>query len=112
MKSNLNELSPTRLAYLRKRVQATQNTIPNSLDSLKSLYERGMSLAWEQEGDIGPVELFESLGTDGAELFINGVKLLEFILSQDPDWDYPTPTHKFTINEDGSVTINEPVDVL
>jgi hypothetical protein len=112
MKSNINELTPTRLAYLRKRVQAAQNTIPDSIDSLKALYERGMALAWAQEGDIGPAELFESLGTEGAELFINGVKLLEFILSQDPDWIYPKPTHKFTLNEDGSVSIHEPIEEL
>lgn len=100
-------LSPARLAYLNKRVRRAQDIIPDSLEAMKLVYSQGMSLVWEQEGDIGPVEVFEMLGTEGASLFAEGVQLLTFILSKDPTWEYPAPTHEFTINEDGTVTIGE-----
>lgn len=104
-----SDLPPARLAYLRKRVRKAQDIIPDSLDALKARYSTGMNLVWSQEADIGPKEIFEELGTDGAALFIDGAALAAFILSKDPDWDYPKPTHKYTINEDGSVSIGDPL---
>lgn len=109
---NIDNLSPTRLMYLKKRVDAAKNTIPDSLESMKAIYERGMMLVWSQEGDIGPREIFELLGTDGKLLFLNGFKLLQFILAEDPNWDYPKPTHEYIINEDGTVTIGDPIILI
>lgn len=106
----MKQLTPLRQLYLKKRVSASQNTIPDSIDALKVLYTRGMQLVWADEGDIGPAEVFESLGTDGAALFMNGMKLLQFILNEDPDWDFPKPTHEYTLNEDGTVTVGDPLE--
>jgi hypothetical protein len=102
-------LPPHRLAYLRRRVRRAQDIIPDSLDSLKSLYSTGMNLIWSQEDDIGPKEIFDELGTEGAALFVDGAAFAGFILSKDPDWKYPVPTHEYTINDDGSVTIGAPI---
>lgn len=108
--SNIPNLSPLRLAYLNKRVRSAEGIIPDSLDALKRAYARGMALVWSQEGGIGPAEVLESLGTDAAALFVEGNKLITFILEADPDWQYPAPTHEFTINEDGSVTLGAPIE--
>lgn len=104
---SIENLSPARLAYLKKRVRAASDIIPDSLDSLKSAYTRGMALIWEVEADVGPDEVIALLGTDAAELFIKGNKLLTFILEEDPTWVPPTPTRQFTLNPDGSVTLGD-----
>lgn len=104
--SNIPNLSPLRLAYLNKRVRTAEAVIPDSLDTMKRAYVRGMNLIWTQEADIGPDEVIEALGTSAASLFAEGARLLAFILAIDPDWSYPTPTRTFTINEDGTVTVD------
>lgn len=102
---SIEALSEARLNYLKRRVRAASDTIPNSLDRLKQTYITGMSLIWSAEGDVGPDEVLEMLGTDASQLFIKGNRLLTFIMEEDPDWIPPLPTREFTINPDGSVTL-------
>jgi hypothetical protein len=106
---SIETLTPSEIEYLKRRVRKAQDIFPNTLDGVKKLYSRGMQLVWDQEGNIGPAEIFESLGTEGGKLFQDGVDLLTFILSKDPGWIYSAPTHEYTINPDGSVTIGLPL---
>lgn len=101
----MSNLTDTEQAYLQKRARKAQDIYVDSLDTLKAAYTNGMRLVWEQEGNIGPAEVFEQLGTEGGKLFTDGEALLTFILAYDPTWDYPKPTHEYTIAEDGTVTV-------
>lgn len=103
---SIENLSPARRKYLDYRTRRVLDIIPLTLDSMKTLYYQSMSLVWDQEADVGPAEVLENAGTEAAELFSGGASLLNFILQHDPDWDnYPVPTHEFTINPDGTVTL-------
>lgn len=92
-------------SYLRRRVAAVDAFVAEALDQLKSIYSTGMSLVWEQEGPVGPAEIFEELGERGVGIFMEGHALLQFILERDPSWEPPLPTHEYVLNEDGTVTI-------
>lgn len=102
---NVNELSTTRRAYLRQRVRCLQDVIPDALNTLKSVYCRGMMLTWDQEGDVGPVQVFEQLGPEALELLTEGAALLAFIKSKDPDWEPPVVPYELIVAVDGSVTL-------
>lgn len=92
-------------SYLRRRVAAVDAFVAESLDQLKGIYSTGMSLVWEQEGPVGPAEIFEELGERGVEIFMEGHALLQFILERDPSWVHPLPTYDYTLNEDGTVDV-------
>jgi hypothetical protein len=91
------------------RASAMRAHLVRTLDLLRDAHRRGMALMWEVEGSTGPQQVFDQFGGQAAELFVHGSALVQFIQGLDPLF-VPSPIpFEFTINEDGTVTVGEPV---
>lgn len=76
---------------------------------LQAAHRRGMALLWEQEADTGPADVLGILGESSAELFQLSAQLVAFIQAIDPDFSPEHIPFAFTIEEDGTVTLGEPI---
>lgn len=74
-------------------------------------YNHIMKTFWKHPR-LTPQQVSDSLGTEAVELFLLGGKLTEMIISITPESasELEVPLYPYTINEDGSVTIPEPIE--
>ena len=68
-----------------------------------------MELFWNHPQGLTPQQVSDSLGTAAASLFILGGQLQQLCNAVKPESCPKLPSHAFTINPDGTVTVlNEP----
>jgi len=78
----------------------------NTLNFLKTRVKISFDLVWNNP-IATPQEIFDSFGTNASKLFQTAGKTIEFIKSFDPSYEPPISNKTYTINEDGTVTIEE-----
>ena len=69
-------------------------------------YKHAFWMVWNNP-DVTPKEMMDALGTRGRDIFIASSDLQAFIKKMEPSFQDMVPSHEYTINEDGTVTIGE-----
>lgn len=82
---------------------STKNMI--ALDMLKRNYEDAFNCLWHNP-NATPQEILDVYGSNAAQLFLVSRDTALFIKSVDPTYEPPVLPKEFTINPDGTVTIN------
>jgi hypothetical protein len=90
--------------------QLIKSTNYNCLLVMKEAAKRTFELFWHADGKT-PQEVADDLGTGAALGFVVHAKLQELIYTLDNSWVPLMPTHVYTPNPDGSVTIGEIIPV-
>ncbi len=72
--------------------------------------KRGIEVIWQNAAGLTPQQCCDSLGTDAARVFRLHGLLTDFIVAvqqlEGLPVDIATPTHAFTLNADGTVTVD------
>ncbi len=87
-----------------KRVLITSK-IQSSFNQVIKDYKEMFDLVWKSS-DLTPQEIFDGFGTDAAQLFLIAGAFKDAVNTVAPDTLTEIPAPSYTINEDGSVSIN------
>ena len=74
------------------------------LDILKANYKDSFACLWNNP-NATPQEILDVYWVNAAQLFITSRDIAIFINSLDPTWEPPVSPNEFTINPDGTVTV-------
>ena len=74
------------------------------LDCFITAYERSFRDFWHSD-IVSPQEICDSLGTNAYQLFQAMEATQNYIKALRPDWVELTPPQVFTVNEDGTISI-------
>jgi hypothetical protein len=75
------------------------------LNNTKESYERVLKMVWESE-EFTPQEIFDYYGEQAYLLFQESDKVWDFIKTYEPDYIPQVNIKHFTINQNGTVTVN------
>lgn len=73
--------------------------------SVKQSYD----MIWKSE-DHTPQEMFDSFGSDAAQLLLASSETQKLIKKLKPDYQYLKSPNSLTINEDGTVVVGDPIE--
>lgn len=92
----------------RNKLEETKSIITNTnvmlLNHMKTLLKNNFDMVWNNP-DLSAQEVLDSFGSDAVTLFSDSYKLQVVIKEIDPSYNVLSPSVKYTINEDGTVTI-------
>lgn len=96
-------------------IQAAQSLIrltKKSFEQMVNTYNEGTKIFWQNPDGVTPAEIATILGEDAAEIFALHYKLSVFISQIKPEAIQESLglIGNFTLNENGSVTIQENTD--
>ena len=77
--------------------------------ALIGTYKDLQQKVWNNPSGLTPQEVFDSLGTNAGELFTLSALLVQTVNSVKPNTLNPAQPYEYTINEDGTVTVGDPV---
>ena len=66
----------------------------------------GFSIIWGNK-NFTAQEIFDAFGTEAKDLFILSSDLQTLLAKANPSFEPMIPPHPYTINQDGTVTVNE-----
>ena len=72
-------------------------------------YSEIKRMMWQNQQGLTPQQAFDALGTNAAELFQLSSVLVQAVNSVKPNTLDPAQPYEFTVNEDGTVTVGDPV---
>ena len=72
-------------------------------------YQGIREIVWQNPQGLTPQQVFDALGTEGAELFQLSSLLVQTVNAAKPDTLDGSQPYNFTVNDDGTVTVGEPV---
>ena len=87
-----------------------QRKVYETYQGLISSYNDIRTAVWENPAGLTPQEVFDALGTDGAELFQLSALLVNTVNSAKPDTLSGDQPYEFTVNPDGSVTVGNKIE--
>lgn len=94
-------------------VQELQNTVlrikQNNLDFWKEMdqtHRRIFNMVWHNK-DFTPKQIIDAFGKDAADLFIFSGDIQNVLAGVNPSYEPCVPTKPYTINQDGTVTVEE-----
>jgi adenine specific DNA methylase Mod len=82
-----------------------------AVENAKVGYKRAFDMLWHTTDDITPQDVCDEFGNNAYKLFENAMKWINLIQQFDPAWVYPPAPYEFTVNEDGTVTIGDLIEV-
>jgi hypothetical protein len=77
-----------------------------SLTALAYEHKRTFDMVWHNEDGLIPQDVMDAYGNEAYLLFVNSKATQDFLAATLPDYEALLPPVAFTINEDGTVTIN------
>lgn len=106
----------TSLAALQERTSTRiLNLSRAGYDQLVRLQREGIQLVWKNRDGLTPQQVCDGLGTKAAKVFAVHAALTDALVAAQTADGIPvnvaTPTHAFTVNEDGTVTIGVSLEV-
>lgn len=80
------------------------------LQNIKQIHQQMMQIVWQNKQGLTPQQVMDAFGSDAAELFQLSNALLTMLKTVKPDDEYGNTKapYDYTINEDGTVTIETP----
>jgi len=93
----------------RVKKQISRKTF-ETLQGLIGSYNDIRQMVWNNRQGLTPQEVFDALGTNGAELFQLSGLLVTTVNTAKPDTLDAAQPYEFTINPDGTVTVGDPVE--
>ena len=75
---------------------------------MTTTYKTIRQVVWSNAQGLTPQEVFDALGSSGAELFQLSSLLVQTVNAAQPGTLDPTQPFDFTINPDGTVTVHVP----
>jgi len=100
---------PTTEQKQQQTVLRIQRQATHLFSQMGQTYEGIKQSVWGNQQGLTPQEVFDALGTNGAELFQLSALLVQAVNAAKPDTLDPAQPYEFTINEDGTVTVGDPV---
>lgn len=91
-------------------VREIDKTSYETIENAKVGYKAAYDLLWHNS-EITPQEICDAFGNEAYKLFENAMKWISLIQEFDATWVYPPAPNLFTINQDGTVTIGEPIEI-
>ena len=87
-----------------------KNQTRQTFQNMVNAFNEGSKIFWQNPRGLTPTQIAEALGTDGKEIFQLHYKLGELISSIKPETinEGLSLIGQFTINENGTVTIDQP----
>lgn len=104
---------PQELTLEQKQELVKKRIAKKSYETLQGLigaYGDIKTMVWNNQQGLTPQEVFDALGTNGAELFQLSGLLVQTVNAAKPGAINPAQPYEFTINEDGTVTVGNPVE--
>lgn len=69
-------------------------------------YNESFEMFWSEE-NVTPQERCDMLGNQAYKVFEDSMDRIVHLMKYQPTWNPPIPPYKYTINEDGTVTIGK-----
>lgn len=91
-------------------VRQIDTKVIETIENAKVGYRATYDLLWHNQ-DVQPQEICDQLGNEAYKMFENAMRWIQAIKQFDPTWEYPPAPNEFTINEDGTVTIGQPIQI-
>lgn len=92
---------------VKKRIERkTYETYAGLIGSYNDLSK----MVWHNPQGLTPQQVFDSLGTNAAELFELSALLVQTVNTAKPGTLDPAQPYEYTVNEDGTVTAGDPVE--
>jgi hypothetical protein len=104
--SLLPDNTPDPAQYVAAFIDEARTT---AIVMLASMLKNSFLLLWDSR-DVTPQQIVDKFGINAGTIFANHAACVTFLLSLDANALHPseyTPPYKFTINEDGTVTIGD-----
>ena len=101
---------PTELTTEEKQNLTKKQIEKDAYDAYETLiktYETIYKRVWQNHLGLTPQEVFDSLGTQGVELFQLSALLVQTVNTAQPGTIIPAQPYEYTINPDGTVTIGK-----
>ena len=84
-----------------------KDAVTNNFNQLKSTHESLVKLVFDNRFGLTPQQVFDSLGTEAGKLVALSQALMTFMSSVSGEEVTFTPPVSYTVNEDGTITVNE-----
>lgn len=94
------------LTPVEKKKQFIVQNSDSAMQMLKNSVISSFNLVWFSE-DATPQEMFDAFGTKARDLFNISYQAQLFLKAVDDSWEMLVPPKPYTINDNGSVTVND-----
>lgn len=102
-------ISPIDKNALKSQLQQnTKSQINIMLKNLNNAWTQIFNSIWSNQ-ILSPQEAIDSFGADAASLFQLSAQAQAFLNSVQPGVNVLTPPFQFTVNQDGTVTVGDPI---
>lgn len=102
---------PTKAQKIKQIASRIRGMSQESYKTLSGIQKRGIDVVWNNPQGFTPAEVVGALGSDAAAIFQYHGALTNYIVSlaetEGIEPDIKLPTHAFTVNEDGTVTVKD-----
>lgn len=103
---------PVEPTLAEKQTRVSRRIKQKSTETLFGLigtYTELMQTVWQNPAGLSPQQVFEGLGTDASQLFSLATVLVTTVNTVQPGTLVDAHPYNYTINEDGTVTVGDPV---
>lgn len=106
----LDKQEPTqeeKIFELRKNITTMSKKLYSKMNSQ---HMQIFQMIWGNQNDLTAQEIFDEYGTDAAQLFLFSQNIQNMLAQADPSYIPLVPPYPYTINGDGTVTVDYLID--
>lgn len=95
---------------LKQDVMHVRKLSQNMYQNISRQLEQSFTIVWNNSKGFTPQEVLDEFGSDAKDLFVYSAQLQQILKVVNPAYEIIEPPYDYTINADGTVTVNYPVE--